>query len=255
MHYIWTIAEHLLSVIGGIGLLLTLLGFLFRTTVTNLIATYFNKSIQKYRSELTRTNDEYRNELNIHLESFKQRQQRAFKEFESYSSKKNDKYPELFRLVETALGGIMRLQGDGRYLTFENVDEEDVEQFMDSKGMTHKDKNEVLGLWSQNKDEAINKLNKMIERIDYNGAYEKWHEANDYLIFNILFLTEDVTNQCRSLLDDIFEYLGWFEPLFPLSRENISRINSLRDDIIPSKRDSLRIAMKKELTTTFAQDE
>ena len=233
---------------------LALLGFLFRTAVTNLIATYFNKSIEKYKSELTKTNDQYRNELNIQMEAFKRRQQQVFKEFELYSSKKNDKYPELYRLVETALGSIMRLQGNSRYITFENVDEKDIDEFMDSEGMTHKDKNEVLGMWSQNRDEAVNKLIKMINRLNYNEAYEKWHEVNDYLIFNTLFLTEDVVGQCRSLLDNMYEYLEWFEPLFPLGMEDFNRRSGLRDDIIPSKRNSLRTTMKKELTASFARD-
>lgn len=122
------------------------------------------------------------------------------------------------------------------------------------KRVSH-DINEILGLWETDKPKAVQKVTKVLRRIEYNKADESWHEANDYFIFNELFLTEQISKQCRKLLDVLYEYLIYLDPIYEntYDRESIEKQRLLRETEIPSEREKLTSIMKSELTMSFTE--
>lgn len=110
---------------------------------------------------------DYQGEITKELEKLKLQQQKNFKDFELFTSKKHEKYPEMFLLLETAYGQILWLQGIRRALTFKNLDEEDLNLYFDDLRMTSFDRERIIGLWRADPDkqlaiEEIRKIERMV---------------------------------------------------------------------------------------------
>ncbi|WP_336474082.1 hypothetical protein [Bacillus sp. FJAT-51639] len=209
----------------------------------------------EHRSDLMKLNDVYRKELNSEIEQLKHEQQRVFKDFELYTTKKHERYPELFKYLETAYGAIFTLRGVVRELTFENTNKADIEWFLTEEVQaTGKDKQEILNLWDQEgqRNLAIQKLNIVKRRVRYHDANQKWVEANDFFIFNQLFLSDEVAQQCREFLNDLWEYLEGLDPSFAYDPDIASMNQELREIILPAEREAIKTLMKSELTVPFS---
>lgn len=71
--------------------------------------TYF---LKKYvDNQLQKNLQGHKREMDKQIEAFKHIQQRAFKEFDLYTTKRHEVYPELHKLMEQAYGEILGLRG------------------------------------------------------------------------------------------------------------------------------------------------
>lgn len=226
--------KDLIKYIGGISVTALVVGaivLVLRTITNSLITTKFNKNLENHKSDLMqindkyrkimnteieesksglmKLNDKYRQELNSEIEKLKYQQQRNYKDFELYTSKKHERYPELFKSIEIAYGSVFALHGIYRDFSFENANKEDLEEYLNALGVTRRESQEVLDLWNEEGEssDALSKFKAVRNRIKINTAHEKWSVANDTLIFNELYLSEDVSAQARVLLNLVFEYL------------------------------------------------
>jgi hypothetical protein len=240
--------------LGFIGTI-SITGLILTTIIKTSINNQFSKNLEKHKSELMKVNDQYKQKLNAEIESLKHKQQRVFKDFELYTSKKHERYPELFKVIEIAYGRIFSLRGQGRYLTFENTNKTDIEGYLESKNFTHQDKERILRLWDieDRRHVAIEMIRGGMRLINYNEAFEKWNEANDSFIFNELFLSEEVSETYRNCLDLLWEYLDMLDPQGYLTPEMTRRQTELRKVILPSERTALKEQMKNELTVSFSK--
>ncbi|MEH7076234.1 hypothetical protein [Neobacillus drentensis] len=241
--------------LGFIGTL-SITGLVLTTIIKTSINNQFSKNLEKHKSELMKVNDQYKQKLDVEIEDLKHKQQRVFTDFELYTSKKHEKYPELFKLIEKAFGNIFSLRGQGRFLTFENTNRKDIEWYLEEKNVTDQDKEEILRLWDieEGRHVAIERIRRVMRVINYNEAYEKWQESNEYFILNDLFLSEEVSRKCRGFLDLLWEYLDMLDPNCYLTPEMTQRQSELRDDILPSQRGELKDLMKNELTVSFSEN-
>lgn len=237
-----------LSFIGTLSITGVFLTFIIKATINH----QFLKNIEKHRSKLMKINDKYRQELNSEIERLKHQQQRVFKDFELYTSKKHERYPEVYKYLEIAYGRIFSLRGEGRYLSFENTNRTDIETYLKSLNVTNQDTEQILNLWDKQKSIAINKLQSIRRLINYNEAYEKWIEANDFFIFNELFLSDEAAKHVRIVLDYLWEYLELLEPSFPLEPEMTRRQTELKNQILPTEREKMKVLIKQELTMAFS---
>ncbi|MEC3263222.1 hypothetical protein P9133_01835 [Bacillus thuringiensis] len=225
-----------LRFIGTISLSATALAALY--FILRLASQHvFNKNIEKYKGQIT-----------TELEKLKLQNQKTLKDFELYTSKKHEKYPEMHIHLENAYGHVMALRGLNRVLTFENVNEVDLKVYFEELQMTDYDQNRILTLWEINKIEAINEIRKLESALKYALARDKWLKANDYYIYNQLYFSSKVSLSCKEFLKLIFEYLDTLEPGLPITPEITRRNTSLRDDILPQKRENIRLLMQNELT-------
>jgi len=197
----------------------------------------FNKSMEKYRKEIS-----------LEFEKLKLQQQKNFKDFELFTSKKHKKYPKMYYLLEAAYGQIFALRGLGRFLTFKNVNEEDLSLYFDELTMTSFDKSRILEIWRTNNQHAVDEIRKIEKVLKYQIARQKWLEANNYYIYNILYFSDDVSKSCEQLLNNLHDYLLYLEPDFVFtSPEMTIKPRELRETILPEDRDKVRTEMKKEL--------
>ncbi|MBP1153967.1 MULTISPECIES: hypothetical protein [unclassified Paenibacillus] len=242
---------NIFSIVGLLTVLCALIALITRLTVGN----FFNKNLERHKSQLMIENDQFKKHLNSELEELKHKQQKILKDFDLYTTKKHETYPELYKCLEKAIGKIMRLKGETRFPSFENVSSEDLEDYLKSLNVTAKDKDDILQLWNNNatKNDAILRIRKVLKMISYNEAYELWHEANDFFIYNELYFSERVAGQARKLLDFLWEYLEYLEPIAPLDSEDLRAINELKTMVIPNARNELKQLLKEDLTLSFNQ--
>ncbi|WHY87569.1 hypothetical protein QNH39_06995 [Neobacillus novalis] len=187
------------------------------------------------------------------LESLKLEHQKMLLNFETFNSKQNERYPQLYFLTEQALGYITYLRGIQSFPTFENAAIEDVKTYCEVIEMNTGDCNRILALWEQDKDKAISEIHKLKKIIDYNRAENKWYEANDYLIYNELYFSDEVTDHSRKLLDLMYKYWlnlnpVYHNPIFSADLREMRKDNSVIKQEIDEQRKIWKAIMKKEVS-------
>ncbi|MGG4490832.1 hypothetical protein [Metabacillus idriensis] len=234
-----------------------LLSFLGATSIAGLFITFlirfgiqsgFAKALQKNKSNLDKINDEYRTKLNKEIEELKHNQQKLLKDFDLYTSKKHEKYPELYYQVEEAYGQIFSLRGLGYSFTFENVNEVDLSIYFEEEKMTNYDKERLLAEWRQDKFIAIEKIRELVKKLRFTQARQSWTDANNYFISNSLYFSQTVHIQTEDLFKNLYKYLNNLEPGLSLSPEMTQENTKYRNEILPEKRKNLKIQMRKELS-------
>ncbi|MFJ7680431.1 hypothetical protein ACIQXQ_20670 [Peribacillus sp. NPDC097198] len=219
-----------LKVIGGVSIL----GYLSRLMAQQV----FKKNMADYQGEITKE-----------LEKLKLQQQKNFKDFELFTSKKHEKYPEMYFHLETAYGHISSLEGNVEALTFENFDEEDLNLHFDELKMTSFDRARIIKLWRnyEGKQSAIREIQKIGRVINYRRADEKWREANNYYYFNLLYFSDVVSKSCKDLIDHQREYLNFLNPKYDFISSEETRAKTEIKNMIPGIRNSVKTEMQKEL--------
>ncbi|MEH7454189.1 hypothetical protein [Gottfriedia acidiceleris] len=196
---------------------------------------------------------DYQAEIQTKLESLKLDHQKVLFNFESFNSKQNERFPELYTLIETALGHIRGLRGYKRLPTFENVAEEDVKTYCEAIEMNSGDVNRILSIWESQKDFAITEIRRLKKTIDYNRAEIKWFDANDYLIYNELYFSDQVAEETRKLLDLMYRYWLNLDPIYqmPIYAPDLIDFNKENEELkiqIDEQRATWKTIIKKEVS-------
>ncbi|WP_026688802.1 hypothetical protein [Alteribacter aurantiacus] len=187
------------------------------------------------------------------LESLRLEHQKVLLNFETFNSQQNERYPQLYFLTEQALGYIYYLRGIRKFPTFKNSDIEDVKTYCEVIEMNSGDKNRILSLWQQDRDKAISEIERLKNIIDYNRAEVKWYDANDYLIYNELYFSNEITDHSRKLLDLMHKYWLNLNPVYHSSTymtdlNEMSQDNSVIKQKIDEQRKIWKVIMKKEVS-------
>ncbi|PGY54149.1 hypothetical protein [Priestia megaterium] len=207
-----------LTVSTVISALITFIGGLF---VKSYLPTYMkergkNLATKKDIADITRKTEEVKSEflsklelekkeINIEIEKVKLEQNQLFKNFELFTQKRHECYPELYKLLEVANGQIRKLRGSRRTLTFQNVSATDIENFMRERNFTSYDVDSILQNWDNNKPVALQSLNNRLRRIEYEDAWLKYIEANDYFFFNQIYMSDDVERIAYEIKNDLHD--------------------------------------------------
>ncbi len=102
-------------------------------------------------------------------------------------------------------------------------------------------------MWEQNKDSAIEEIRKVDLRIDYNTADVKWHDANDYFIYNELYFSEEAALKTRDLLDTMKKYLINLDPFYMRNIEIAKQNRALKEKIEQIRKEWEEV-IKKEIS-------
>ncbi|MDO7486863.1 hypothetical protein Q5O89_15720 [Peribacillus frigoritolerans] len=200
---------------------------------------------------------DYQKEISGDLENLKFKQQKNFKDFELFTSKKHEKYPEMYTHWETTYGFIFSVQmkiEQGLSILVEELNKEDLNSYFDYLKLSSSEKEKLLEKLEVDKQSAIDEIRKIDKDVQYALASEKWTEANNYYINNLLYFSDDVSKACSVIRDNLLEYLR----LLRLNDLRGTELNDLQsfesnykqqmfEEILPNNRISLRTEMQKEL--------
>ena len=201
---------------------------------------------ENVKAEIEKDIETHRQGLGIEIETLRLEQNQLMASFELYTAKRHECYPELYKLIEISNGSIRSLRGLRRELTFQNTNSEDIETYMRGKQFTSNDIQHILKIWEENKPSAISMLRKILEKIDYNEAEEKFINANNYFYFMNLYLSEDVENIVRELLALLHELWINYDPDFSYERIGTNEEQYTYEEVI-SKIDSLKEGLKSTM--------
>ncbi|MBB6449478.1 hypothetical protein HNR44_001427 [Geomicrobium halophilum] len=217
-----------------------------------LIIGNFLPSFMKKKGENLATKQDIRRITEL-TEEVKGEQNKLLTNFELYTVKKHECYPELFKLIEICNGAVQGLRGFQRgKLDFESLNAQEIESEMHDKQIIAKDRELIRGLWNNTNDKKQAKiyLDKISQRINYNKAEEKIIEANNYFYFKILYLSKDIEKSGSDLLQKIWQLWLSYDPdhLEDKIRAGGDVISSaeLIEDIDSMKTD-LKLIIRKEL--------
>ncbi|MEK4131626.1 hypothetical protein NYE67_18540 [Solibacillus sp. FSL W8-0474] len=169
--------------------------------IKKIIASRFERSLENHKGY-----------INKELEGIRHDQNKLYKEFELFTVKKHEHYPELYKKLELCIGEVMRLRGNIRTLNYSNAGKQDIQHFMEERLFTIKDREEILGLWETDKPGGIRKLKERLERIKYNEAEEEFINANNYFILNQFYFSEDLAEITRELLGKVHNLWLNYDP-------------------------------------------
>ncbi|MEH6989620.1 hypothetical protein [Cytobacillus firmus] len=232
-----------LKFIGGFSLISGLVVasyFLFQKAAQHV----FNRNVEKYKGQ-----------INQELEKLKLQHQKTLKDFELFTSKKHEKYPEMFLKLEKAIGSIMTIQGERKFYTFDNVNKDDLRIYFNDLNMTNFDQDRIFRLWEDEKETAKDEIRKLERKLKISNSRADWYDANDYFIYNQLFFSENVILVINNLLDSLYMYLENINiineghPLSPEEyRQYIKENKELKDKSIPENRKAVKNKMSSELS-------
>ncbi|WP_342436696.1 hypothetical protein NSS79_25690 [Paenibacillus sp. FSL L8-0436] len=188
--------------------------------------------------------ENHKQKLNIHTENLKFDLQKKIHDYGLYSVKRHEIYPELFKLLLLADGNVHSLYGFRRTLSFKEFNKDDIKIFMQARKVSEGKQNEVLNLWDEHKEDAIDELEAYLRVLEIQDARRSLIEAKNYLLLSDLFLSESVSLKSDELFRTLNTILVFIE--FPSPGDYIER-DKLSEGIKGVFAD-LKILMKKELS-------
>lgn len=207
--------------------------FILRRFADNWIKHLFDTKLADHQAVLASVSDSERYNY-----------QRLIHDFNQYSSKKHDVYPELYKLILTAQGQIVGLMGFGYMIDFDKFSKDDAEKYLSTRSILPSEQRSILSLWDMDKRTAVNNLRHILRNIEIGHARSKWFEARAYCWSSSLYLSERVSEQVEKVFLLLNEYLVHVEipgtqngSFFGEKGEQISKVM-----------DEVKILMKQELS-------
>ncbi|UPK45868.1 hypothetical protein [Paenibacillus pabuli] len=238
------------SFIGDFSLITLVLGGLFfwlRAYFTNS----FQKKLESHKGLVNSELETHKGAVNSKIEEVKHNQQKVFKEFDLYTTKMHEVYPELYKKMEYAYGEVLNLRGVILAPDLRRFNQEEFDEHLDD--LQNLSKTEIASLsskFSNNKEEAIQELHQKMEWVRYHKANIHLAEANNFFIVNELYLTDEASNASREVLKLLRNYHNDLNPNYNGDRDVVSDRRDKRDKL-PGVKDSFREILKKDLKRSF----
>lgn len=162
--------------------------------------------------EITRLQEETKNVFREKMELQKAELGRISKEFELYVAKKHEYYPELYRNIELCYSKIRSLRGIQKGIDPNSYNKEDIKNLISDRGFTELQKETILSDWDADKNVAINKIQFISQRINYNEANESYIVAHNFHILHKLYFPKTISSDVSDLLSDMHKLWQQYNP-------------------------------------------
>ncbi|MBW0933920.1 hypothetical protein [Priestia megaterium] len=209
-----------------INILILVIGLLIGFIMKSYLPSYFKEkgknlatkediaSITQLQEEVKSTFhsilEKQKSELNEKLEVLKHQQNKLLKDYELYTMKRFEYYPELHKEIELSITKIRDLKfrssgDDFRYFNSQDIEIYMTDNFKNHKLFTSVDKQRIILQWDTNQEKAMQDLKNRISVIEYHEAGNSYVNANNYYVLQRLFFSDEVSEISRDLLDTIYE--------------------------------------------------
>ncbi|PEU51316.1 hypothetical protein CN395_28745 [Priestia megaterium] len=198
--------------------------------------------------------EEHKSALSAELEGLKHQQNKLLKDYELYTVKRFEYYPEFYKEIQWSIANVTGLRGVKTTIKYENLTKTEIEVFMKEKQFMEAEKQQILAYWDNNIESAKDILKSRLKKIEYNEAGQSYYDANNCFLLYKLFYSPKVIEIGDKLLPAIRKLWVNYNPdlIFgdarPVNEENkklIQDIESLRNDLFEQ--------MKKELSNSNEQ--
>ena len=208
--------------------------------VNNLIDHQFSKKLEDYKHHLHQiTLAETHN------------YQRLIRDFDLFTTKRHEIYPELFKLISIADGDVRALRGPGFSPTFEGCNDKDIRQYLESKSVPGGTTDYYAESWRQAVQPSIRKdiireMKAFLIRWNIQQAREIIDKAKNYYYLSAIYISENVSKTVDEALCLIDEF--WRNVWCP---EGSHYFDVDHNRPIEEALDRIKEAMRKELAVGY----
>lgn len=205
------------------------------------IANRFQKKLESHKGDVNRE-----------IEGVKHKQQKALKEFDLYSTKRYQIYPELYKEVDHAYREMIGLRGVFHAVDLRQFDESEIEEYLRSHDFNNKDVLRIKTLFNVRKDEAIDLIRSKLQEQKYYRAGEIHAKALDFFKINELFLTDEIATVTHNLLQKMYEYWIDLHPDYRFDLDIRKQAQDIRENL-PDLLDEFKNMLKADLRKAFSE--
>ncbi|MEH7419594.1 hypothetical protein V7266_30645 [Neobacillus drentensis] len=137
--------------------------------------------------------------FNRKLEDQKYKISRKYKDFELYTVKRHETYPELFKLILITYNKASGSFSKSNSLHFEGYNTEDIKYYLEEQKIPIGKINEIVQMWDQSRELAILEIIKFEQLISVKDAWQSFTDAANYLYQNELYISDEVADHCRQI--------------------------------------------------------
>lgn len=161
------------------------------------IGYWYNKKLEKYKSDLSTFQA-------AKLEEIKFQNQTLMQDFNRYSSKIHEIYPEIFkRIIETNFELNEMFSGDK--IDLEQLNLSELRELMNSWGAKSENIEDILKLWEFDKISPLSRIYEVRNKYLLKVLKETYANTRDYWLSNELYMSEEVTR----LIGKIISMIGY----------------------------------------------
>ncbi|HGO9417111.1 TPA: hypothetical protein ACLBZX_005636 [Bacillus cereus] len=171
-----------------------------------------NLATKKDIQDITRLQEETKADFQARMELQKAELNRISKEFELYVAKKHEYYPELYKNIELCYSKIRSLRGIQKPIDPNSNNKEDIKKLISDRGFNEQQKETVLSDWDADKNVAINHIQFISQRINYNKANESYIIAHNFHILHKLYFPKEISSDVSDLLSDMYKLWQRYNP-------------------------------------------
>jgi len=179
--------------VSAMGLLL----FIFRKYLSSKIDFDFKKQLAVCKKDLSLITKQVEFDY-----------QRKIQDFSLYTTKKHEKYIELYELLCIADGAISNLVGLQHNPTYEEYNKDDIKKMLLKLELQTGKIDDIFTIWdSRGKAEAIEEMREYLQLLKINAARNSLAKATNFYLMSKLYFSDDVCKYNENLtkkLSDLF---------------------------------------------------
>lgn len=163
---------------------------------------------ESLKSKLTLEVEQRLNQQKADLEkirdSFQFQIQQAMLTFQLQTTKAHEFYPELYEKLKIAEGHAGRPLGIKMAYTWEEYSLDDLKTMMINRKVVSGKIDELLTLIKSDRPDGIKKMDKYLNMVEHQQSERLLVEARNFLTLKSLYMTDEITNDCYTVCDEIW---------------------------------------------------
>ncbi|MFI5398926.1 MAG: hypothetical protein ACHQ9S_25630 [Candidatus Binatia bacterium] len=152
--------------------------------------------------------DQYRHQLSLEAEQVKAKYQGDLHNLGLIVERRHEICRELYRLLSVSDGAAGSLFGARLAPVFDAYSPEQVLDYMKSRHFPGTVVEQVQADWTPNRRAALELLTRTDRNAEIEAATRAYHEANNYMLTNALYLPESAITACRDLSAVLWDIIG-----------------------------------------------
>ncbi len=133
--------------------------------------------------------------------------QRRIQDFNLYTSRKHEIYPEVYKKIFEAESNLLQIYGVKYYPDFNQWSISEIEQNLSEFHVPQGHLTRIIQMWNTNKQNAIQELIKIYNEIEKNRAYNSFDAAKNTWLLSSLYLSKIANKLCEILFQKLASYM------------------------------------------------
>ena len=223
----------LVDIIIGIGSP-ALVGWVARNYIKGFIDHSFNRELETHKHALAAISDKIKFDY-----------QRRISDFNLYNAQRHKTYPSLYKAILEAHGAAKSLSIGLITHSFDGYSESEIDSLLVERRIGEAKRQEITRLWNVDRGGSVQEVLRMLRIAEVNDARHSWSQAKNLWLSSELYLSEDVTEACKQVLDPLIAVITKFEfERYGLDHKDITALLETGD----AKLSVLKESMKEDLS-------